>query len=94
MRETRLRVTCYLALSEPGQCWTAGRLNGCTGAWRTGWFVCYVAGAGAWASCLCFAGFLGFLGFWVRLRLFSVLCSVFSVFDVESYAPCLIDAQR
>lgn len=87
------RPAAVMALSEPGQCWTAGRLVGWldddddgTGAWRTKWFVCYVAGvgagAGAWASCLCFAGFLGFLGFWLfwlHLRLFSVLSSMSSM---------------
>lgn len=54
---SRVTASCYLALSEPGQCWTAGRLVGWldddddgTGAWRTEWFVCYVAGVGAGAG--------------------------------------------
>lgn len=89
------RPAAVMALSEPGQCWTAGRLVGWldddddgTGAWRTKWFVCYVAGAGAGAGacvsvsvCCRLSSFSGFLAFLAASP--SVLCSVFDVFDVR-----------
>lgn len=55
------RPAAVMALWEPGQCWTTGRLDDDgTGAWRTEWFVCYVAGACVSVSVCCrLSGFSG-----------------------------------